>query len=312
MIRYTPGTARDLHHRLVDWWGSAQAGWLIAAWAELPANQWNPAVQRAALLASDTYLVTDEMSAVCRQAGYALAELRVTRAMLPSEHGFVVFNDNAFDHETLPAVMATPPAGTYAWRTDVHAGLPGVWVNSYVDLRDRMQFIRQYKPEEYAKLETDGWDPAQLLERALSPYRAPLEPCDLVFVPFDEGIDWAAPVHEHATYTSMQILAAAWLLMDQPITVTEQPPLQRAFTRRAERAGLSTDITVVLLRRPRSQSDGDGTSGRHYHSRWIVQGHWRRIPTPDQPHRITWVHGHVKGPADAPLVVRDRVTVLSR
>jgi hypothetical protein len=108
------------------------------------------------------------------------------------------------------------------------------------------------------------------------------------------------------------MVVAAWLLMDQPITLTEKPPLQRAFTKRAQRAGLTSNINVVMLRRPRSQSEGDGTSGRQYHSRWVVQGHWRRIPTPDQPQRITWVHGYVKGPTDAPLVLRDRVTVLGR
>ena len=312
MMKHSPGTARDLHHRLADWWGSAHAEQLISAWADLPGDKWNTALQRSALLAADTYLVTDEMSALCRQAGFALPYLRVTRTMLPAERGFIVFNDNAFDHEDLPATMKSPPARVYAWRTDARAGAPGVWVNSYVDSQEQLNWIQKYRPDVYAELDADASELADLLDRATRPYRAPLQPNGLTFVPFDQTIEWTAHIHENDTFASIQMVVAAWLLMDQPITLTEKPPLQRAFTKRAERAGLTSEITVIMLRRPRSQSEGDGTSGRQYHSRWIVQGHWRRIPNPDQPQRITWVHGYVKGPIDAPLVIRDRVTVLGR
>lgn len=75
MMKHSPGTARDLHHRLADWWGSAHAEQLISAWADLPGDKWSTALQRSALLAADTYLVTDEMSALCRQAGFALPYL---------------------------------------------------------------------------------------------------------------------------------------------------------------------------------------------------------------------------------------------
>lgn len=311
MIKHSPGTARDLHHRLAEWWGSSHAERLISAWAELPGHKWAPPLQRSALLAADTYLVTDEMSALCRQAGFALPHLRITPAMLPTELGFIVFNDNAFEHEHLPAGM-TCPAQVYAWRTGVHAGASGVWINSYVDYQDKLRWIQQYQPDVYAELNRHAPEMFDLLEQATRPYHAPLEPNGLTFVPFDQVVEWTTPIHDNDTYASIQMVVAAWLLMDQPITVSEKPPLQRAFVKRAERAGLTSDITVSMLRRPRSQSEGDGTSGRSYHSRWIVQGHWRRIPTSDQPHRITWVHGYVKGPTDAPLVIRDRVTVLGR
>ena len=66
-------------------------------------------------------------------------------------------------------------------------------VNSYVNLRDNLQFIRQYKAAEYAELEAQDWDPARLLERALSPYRAPLEPSELIFVPVDKDIPRRPP-----------------------------------------------------------------------------------------------------------------------
>ena len=310
-MKHSPGTARDLHRRLAEWWGSAHAERLISAWAELPGNKWAPALQRSALLAADTYLVTDEMSALCRQAGFALPDLRITRAMLPTELGFIVFNDNAFDHEVLPATMKCP-AQVFAWRAGAHAGVCGVWINSYVDYQDRAKWIEKYQPDIYTELTEEGLDVLDLLDQATRPHQVPLQPNGLTFAPFDQTVEWATPIHENDTYASIQMVVAAWLLMDQPITVSEKPPLQRAFVKRAQRGGLTSDITVVMLRRPRSQAEGDGTSGRQYHSRWIVQGHWRRIPTADQPHRITWVHGYVKGPTGAPLVVRDRVTVLGR
>ena len=310
-MKHSPGTARDLHRRLAEWWGSAHAERLVSAWAELPGNRWTPSLQRSALLDADTYLVTDEMSALCRQAGFALPQLEITRATLPTELGFIVFNDNAFDHEDLPETMKCP-AQVYAWRAGVHAGAAGVWVNSYVDYQDRLIWIQKYRPSVYAELNAAGRDIGDLLEQATRPYHAPLEPNNLTFVPFGQTVEWTAPIHDNDTYASIQMVVAAWLLMDQPITLTERPPLQRAFTKRSQRAGLTSNINVVMLRRPRSQSEGDGTSGRQYHSRWVVQGHWRRIPTPDQPQRITWVHGYVKGPTGAPLVLRDRVTVLGR
>ncbi len=108
-----------------------------------------------------------------------------------------------------------------------------------------------------------------------------------------------------------RMLVAVWLLMGQPIAQHDRPPVQRAAAKRALRAGLTTDLTVITLRQPR-HPDGDEPASREYHRRWIVRGHWRRIPTPEAPQRVTWVHGYVKGPADAPLVVTDRVTVLAR
>lgn len=61
MVRpHHPGTARDLHHQLADWWGFAHADRLISTWAEPRGDHYDPPAQKSALPAPDTYLVTDE------------------------------------------------------------------------------------------------------------------------------------------------------------------------------------------------------------------------------------------------------------
>jgi hypothetical protein len=140
----------------------------------------------------------------------------------------------------------------------------------------------------------------------LERFRFPMLPAMLVFLPYgDERV-----ITDKSLARAARMTIAAWILMDEPLAARETPRIERAAAKRATRAGLTSDLTVIRLRQPRHEA-GDGT-GRQYHSRWIVRGHWRRIPTLEQPGRVTWVHGYVKGPADAPLVVRDRVTVLAR
>lgn len=110
-------------------------------------------------------------------------------------------------------------------------------------------------------------------------------------------------------------LLTTWRLMQQSITsvVTEEPP--RQLRRQLERKNLpSQHVTVITLRR--SSIKGDGTTEVEWTHRWLVRGHWRNQPCKDENgewiHRLIYIHPYVKGPEDAPLLIREHVYSLAR
>lgn len=69
------------------------------------------------------------------------------------------------------------------------------------------------------------------------------------------------------------------------------------------------EIRIVQLRQ-RERSQWHDATGREYHHRWIVRGHWRRLTEPRKKDgaQVTFVESYVKGPKDAPLL-KPRETV---
>jgi hypothetical protein len=86
---------------------------------------------------------------------------------------------------------------------------------------------------------------------------------------------------------------------------------ERAQRRRAARA-LPTmapidEVVTLRLRRVESSQDAGSSSDVHWSHRWLVRGHWRRLPG-----GVVWVRQHVKGPTDRPLIVKEKRTLLDR
>lgn len=73
--------------------------------------------------------------------------------------------------------------------------------------------------------------------------------------------------------------------------------VDRADRRRAQRAGytLPPQGPYWVVIRPPTTSEAR-RSGREYHVRWMVRGHWRRL----DDLRRTWVRSYLKGPPGAP------------
>lgn len=110
-----------------------------------------------------------------------------------------------------------------------------------------------------------------------------------------------------------KILCALMTLLAHPgIAEQTEYSLPRGERRRCERSGLAHDVRVVTLRTLTHASvDGlraDETRIERDH-RWIVSGHWRRQPFGPNAalRRLQWINPHVKGPEDAPLVLREVV-----
>jgi hypothetical protein len=115
-----------------------------------------------------------------------------------------------------------------------------------------------------------------------------------------------------------QLIAATWLLMGQTLTRTRTETAPRPARKRITRIdpALPTTVRCIDLRRVRTTGPGPDTTtttGRAYHHRWVVTGHWRNQWYPSQQrHRPIWIAPHLAGPDDAPLLGGDRVHVLRR
>lgn len=114
------------------------------------------------------------------------------------------------------------------------------------------------------------------------------------------------------------IAAFLTLIAQEAIAETEYHPIPRPEKRRAERSGVrreANDLRVVTLRRKhRNVVEDDDTepvegTGRVYSHRWMVNPfyRWQRVGKGRQERRLTLVRGHVKGPDDKPLKIKQEV-----
>lgn len=138
-------------------------------------------------------------------------------------------------------------------------------------------------------------------------------------------------------------LHALFLLLNQTVTTVEDEYPDRAGKRRATRRGLPPKVSVIRLRRTKDSQRHEGESLVEWSHRWLSRAHWRWQPygsrKADHQHILgpamadehgrtsvrycqhigcdhrterIWVAGSVKGPADKPLVVSDKLYSLER
>jgi hypothetical protein len=128
-----------------------------------------------------------------------------------------------------------------------------------------------------------------------------------------------------SAYTnSLRYLHALWLMLGQEIVQASPGELDRAARRRAERAKIPPEVTVIALRRIayRGEEHPEGSLVDWQH-RWLRRAHWRwQVCGPKHPLaqelepgrwrcRI-WIGETVCGPEDKPLVVTRKIYRLSR
>ena len=108
----------------------------------------------------------------------------------------------------------------------------------------------------------------------------------------------------------VRLCATFLLLLGQPLAATELQEPPRYLRRQAIRDHRQLQpIRLITLRRSRHDSEpGLPNTGRDWSCRWVVSPFWRRQWYPsEQRHRMILVGPYVKGPADKPLVVRDKI-----
>jgi hypothetical protein len=133
-----------------------------------------------------------------------------------------------------------------------------------------------------------------------------------------EGYDMDEWIGEHMEVSPNAVVVwiiAMWRLMQQTITDVRTEEVDRPLRKAAAKRNMKQNTVSVITLRKRKHVDGEGESNIEWSHRWLVRGHWRRQPckTNGEPDvRVIWIHPHIKGPDDAPLLVRDHVYALSR
>lgn len=130
---------------------------------------------------------------------------------------------------------------------------------------------------------------------------------------FTLGHGQAMPDREFGQFDFFRAVRAAWLLMRQQLSETEDVEPDRASRKRQKRAGYEPrTIRIINLRRPKGDS-GTGDSHGGYQHQWIVRGHWRNHWHPKRKvHRPVWIAPHVKGPEGAPMIGGEKVYAWKR
>jgi len=109
---------------------------------------------------------------------------------------------------------------------------------------------------------------------------------------------------------------AFWRFVQQKLPNNEPRRLDRPTRKRLDRTGYlyrQQEVRVISLRaREYAPRNDEGVSeGREvaWSHRWIQRGHWgkRHCKCHPEGFHVTWVKPGVKGPADRPLIVKDRV-----
>lgn len=118
-------------------------------------------------------------------------------------------------------------------------------------------------------------------------------------------------IDEARTATALlAIVCTAILLSSTPTAATATTrTIPGAKIKGQRRRQAPAEVKVVELRQMKHQTVTHSPSGRQYHHRWVVRGHWRDQacgPGLKQRRRV-WVPPYTKGPDGAPLLERPTV-----
>lgn len=112
-----------------------------------------------------------------------------------------------------------------------------------------------------------------------------------------------------------RILHALWLMMMQKLAAVERVRGDKRLLRRMSWMNLPGEVTVIQLRHVEYQPR-EGESQVNWKHRWIVRGFWRWQPFKNDAgewdRKRIWIDPYMKGPADAPLKISQKVNALVR
>lgn len=283
------------------------------------------------LLDADPIFVSAEMGELVSAAMESFEPEALLPTDIVSPHGFMYFEeplqirDQRGQDIDLRAVCWSPVIGS-----NIHDLNPGELPGRAVDGRDDLFYAKpdemmgHFKGKDYASDWADsagnvdgiaitlyeaipGDHPA--LERYASPRLVPIHITPWWFgMPFDGN-----EFDETGKFTGAEwwwkAIQTTFRLMQQQLATRSRYGLDRSGRREAKKYGhREREITVVRLRRERSTNMPEGPHEEaHYSHRFVVGGHWRNQWYPgSNVHRQIWISPYVKGPEDAPLLVKPR------
>lgn len=265
----------------------------------------DPDGARRAINVAELYWIAPQMVDVAEAAARTLPDYDAAWGARPSDYGLVWLGRRLVRESfTREGVQKSDDVGCVAVRWQPHGD--GFQVHGYVHCLDLSEHLadrairRPGTRDEVINFELHGF---------LGPGGpgAWITNDDPITVRRGDPVDPAQPL--------AAFLASAWLLMGQTMIVDASPADIEPKIRREERRAGRPDptVTVIELRRAKGEPSGD-PSGREYHHRWMVSGHWRNQPYGPgrSQHRPVWINPYVKGPEDAPLLVTEKVRVWRR
>lgn len=338
--RYTAGDVPALRRNLVDWYGGPQGVQFYldairqghqpirpAGPPALVARQL-AATETARLRDGDLWYLDEDLCALVAAAHPSMPAFVPRPEDLPSLAGFVVFaepiaaylGEESRDDEAV-AAMAGDDATVQEVADRLYQQTVQIIAASWGPIRDPawpagglwMSFysasslhIPGIVDEEIARRARALLPPLTVDNEAALAWRPEGAPVDTYLLHGGQGqngtIGWA-----RLLFAAFQLAATANL------TETEHQRTPRPERRRVERAGLpARDVRIVRLRRSVAARAAERPGGgREYRHRWIVRGHWRQHWYPSLgDHRPRWILPYPKGPAGAPLLGGDKVTVV--
>lgn len=279
---------------------------------------------RGWLQVGETYYVSPHMSDLAAAASETMPDEPVLKSDPPSTHGFMYLPQPMRFMDIRGRLCSV---SAIVW---VSVG-PGcvVWFLSDRDeVKDMVNadMRRRFTPEEIVLLPK-----LQLAAQASFRWDQPLPRSitNQTLIPNASSIDihWEGDNLVFATDTFMELnvqvkrdpllamVLVIWRLMQQTLTSVERERVDRGTWRHARRVKFKDhEVTVIALRR-RAPSDEHGEHTVEWSHQWVVRGHWRRQPCKvegEWTHRVIYINPYLKGPEDAPLLVRDRVNALVR
>jgi hypothetical protein len=259
---------------------------------------------------ADLFWVDEHMTDLTIAAAATMPPFNILPEDLPSQSGLIFFekplqkkpsHDEFADHIYVRAASWGPAPADTRW---------DIWVSWYTDCAMNIESI------DPARLTKIFGVPASKALRTLTRHDLRMPPLSYEIeelisfseTPLPYASAFTGEVMEGSDYP-LKELVTAWTLMQQPIAKTRDAEFDRASRRRLQKAGIEPKpVRVISLRRPTSAAGERGESGREYHHKWIVRGHWRQQWYPGrQVHRPVWIAPHIKGPEDAPLLGGDKV-----
>lgn len=310
----------------------------------LPEGEALAQAEAEAMRQADLYFIDADMCQLLAAAYPSMPPFAPRHGDLPSEHGFALFAaplghtyNRAYDNT--PLGVATED-GFVNMLKDIHETgtqiIAASW-RPYIDPQRARYWtaggcwMTFYAIPATRLLAQQGGPAGQLYRLASESLPQVCPENEMVSAWYDpsngllEEKHFLAGLTEEGTGVWAKALLAAFLLARQANlaeTVTERTPGQKLPKSVARRTGQKTrpaqDIRVVRLRQQvktdhDAQAPDTGTAkSREYRHRWVVRGFWRNTWYPSaQTHRPQWIAPFLKGPAGAPLLGGQKVTLVT-
>lgn len=261
---------------------------------------WREEVRAAS--AGELFFVSPDMTELARASAATLPGFTMMREDLPAEAGLMVFAHpfTTFDEaEAQGNGSALVHMIAVSWSTfySEEDKRSGVYLTFYT-----------WREANRASAEDAGMDAS-----ALTFYRDDIPRLvhdNEAMIPFGEHVDIRAEHAGTGVATYGAVVISAMLLMQQPGMATSSlyKPNDIDKAKMKRRRMKPQPVRVIQLRNAPTHRDNTDPSGREYHHRWAVRGHWRRQWYPSrEDHMPIWIAPHIKGPDGAPLKTGEKV-----